>query len=680
MDDLLFGFQYYRAPTPIRENWEGDLRKIAADGFNVVKFWVQWRWNNPAPGIYDFSDLDELMRLSAEVGLKVVLNFIMDVAPAWLYRAYPDCVMETCSGEKLYPTSTMCRQIGGAPGPCFHHTTAAEKKYDFLRVAVDHFKDAPALHSWDIWNEPELTVAIKRVAVMEDIVCYCPHCLAAFRDYLREKYVSLETLNASWGRNYVFWEEIEPPRVRGTTNDMQDWRLFFLDTLTEDAQKRTEIIRKTDASHAVTCHTVPIPLFNSITCASDDFEIAKFCDYFGNSAGSDAFSARMLASVARGKSVINSEIHAVWGSTEVNYRRPDEQSVLRHIAVGLGNGVKGFLFWQYRPEILGLEAPAWGSVGLDGKDTSWHREVIRINRYLQENREIIMSAPAPSADTAVFVDKRNEICMWNVTGDTSCYGNSLRGAFGMLYDNHRNVDFITREEIVDGILSHYRTVYFPVLHYLDRKTASIIFDWIHSGGTAIFEPQLAIIREENGLHESSLPGLGFDTVLGISLEEMHSSVTIDNAYHESRHSENEGFRISSGEVTGWGEKYVCRYRRARDVAVVAEYADGTPACLLSRVGTGRAFVFCSMFAAAYPQHPQNAMLFGKILGFSSELPIGVRRNVISGRGKSIAIIENNTDYRQSILVSDKVVFGEAVREGNLLRLSPRTVMLTERIE
>jgi len=47
--------------------------------------------------------------------------------------------------------------------------------------------------------------------------CRGPHCLAAFRAWLRKRYGSLESLSSSWGRNLVSWEDVFPPltdRVR----------------------------------------------------------------------------------------------------------------------------------------------------------------------------------------------------------------------------------------------------------------------------------------------------------------------------------------------------------------------------------------------------------------------------------------------------------------------------------
>jgi len=94
-----FGSQYYRAPSPHKEEWEDDIKNMAAYGFNTIKFWVQWRWNNPAEGEYNFDDIDRLMELAGKYKLKVMLNTIFDVAPAWIYEKYKDASMITLGGK-----------------------------------------------------------------------------------------------------------------------------------------------------------------------------------------------------------------------------------------------------------------------------------------------------------------------------------------------------------------------------------------------------------------------------------------------------------------------------------------------------------------------------------------------------------------------------------------------------
>ena len=82
--DFIWGAQYYRAPTPDRRYWRQDLANMKELGFTDIKYWVQWRWSHRDENEFYFDDLDELMELANEFGLRVTLNTIFDVTPVWL--------------------------------------------------------------------------------------------------------------------------------------------------------------------------------------------------------------------------------------------------------------------------------------------------------------------------------------------------------------------------------------------------------------------------------------------------------------------------------------------------------------------------------------------------------------------------------------------------------------------
>src|SRR5699024_3917280 len=107
-------------------------------------------------------------------------------------------------------------------------------------------------------------------------------------------------------------------------------------------------------------HTVPMTYFNMVSCCNNDYELADLCDIFGNSTGSSPFSAAFNTSCAKGKRVLNAEIHALGGDTYNRPNIPTFEEIKSHFFIPLARGIKGFLYWQYKPEILGREAPAWG--------------------------------------------------------------------------------------------------------------------------------------------------------------------------------------------------------------------------------------------------------------------------------------------------------------------------------
>ncbi|HBP37638.1 MAG TPA: hypothetical protein DD640_02650 [Clostridiales bacterium] len=652
------GFQYYRAPTPRAECWEADLRKISRDGFNTVKYWVQWRWNVPAQGEYFFADIDRLMDLAQENKLKVILNVIFDVAPAWFIQDHPDSLMITNNHEVITPRALDCRQIGGAPGPCFHHGQARAYKREFLAGTVKRYASHPALYCWDLWNEPELTTGVKRQLSAENLVCYCDNSRHEFIKWLQSKYIDIDCLNKSWQRNYRGWDQIEIPVNHSTFNDMIDWRLFFIDTVTEELRDRVRTAREFDPNHPMMCHTVPLPIFNSITCASDDWALAKECDMFGNSIGSHPLPANILTSAARGKKVINSEIHAAAGNTMTPHLRPSLNDMLRHIFVPLAKGIEGFIFWQYRPEILGLEAPAWGSVDREGKDTDWHLHLKMINSFLKSEADTLRNRKRKTAKIGLYLDPKNEIFIWIGKRSLDLYHASLIGAYHIFHDLNFDVVFIREEDLAGEWIQGLSVLYMPPQFYFNARSAQALKEWVRQGGLIISEPFLGSVQEENGLYSEVIPGYGLDEVFGVRQtgvvsEEMMLSGDPCESKGEASH---ECLLIHCGpaaqDVLAGSQYQVSHQVIHSGVEVAGTFADGSAALFVNRFGQGQAILLGSLLGYSYHREKQveitnfikNALREQGITNDQWDtVPIGIRVDTIEHENEGIIILNNTSD-------------------------------------
>lgn len=678
LNDIIMGFQYYRAPTPAKTEWKKDLKKISKDGYNTVKFWIQWRYNEPKEGQFYFDDIDELMDLARKNGLKAVLNIILDVSPTWFIRDYPEASMITASGERLEGYATEYRQIGGVPGPCLNSEKGDFFKKRFVKKCAERYANHQALLVWDVWNEPELTVGIYREPRPETLVCYCDSCKKAFSSYLKEKYVSIEKLNEVWGRNYADFDEVELPKRRGTTADMIDWRVFFCDTVTNDFRKRVECVKQYDKIHPVMCHTVPIPLFNSISCCSDDFNIAKYGDLVGNSVGSNPLAADMMKSVACGKSVINSEIHACYGSSLNGFRLPDTNDMLRHIFIPMAHGSKGFLFWQYRPEILGNEAPAWGMVGLKGEETKRNELLKSLYSEITARADVVKDFRSASGEVAIYHDKANEIYCWEASFGTELYDNSLIGAYELFYKNNYAVDFISADDFGKK-LKKYRTVYFPSTFLFDEDKTNELLNYAEAGGTVIVEALFAVENQKTGRHCFSIPGCGISEILGVETEEFYSSTMIENGYDGKVFTKADGDKVPffSQNRQLSGAKYLVKTTFGNG-RILASFESGAPAVVEYKTGKGRFVLINTLFAYGYKKYgTDNDLSFIRsVVGqpkayerFSSEA--GLRVDFIEKNGRGFIVFDNTSpsDKTAEISVGYEKILGKCVKTQKGFKVS-----------
>src|SRR5690349_22310760 len=83
------------------ERWGKDFDQIKAVGFNTVKCWVDWATAEPKPGQFDFQNLDLLLRLAHERGLRVIVQIYTDSAPDWVGQRFPDARFVDRSGAVI---------------------------------------------------------------------------------------------------------------------------------------------------------------------------------------------------------------------------------------------------------------------------------------------------------------------------------------------------------------------------------------------------------------------------------------------------------------------------------------------------------------------------------------------------------------------------------------------------
>ena len=99
-DEIIHGTQYYRSPTPLKEEWEGDIKNLKDYNLDVMQIRINWRNNERVEDVYDFSDVDELMDLAEKNGRKVIIKFLLECAPQYVFDKY-DGVRVGPKGERL---------------------------------------------------------------------------------------------------------------------------------------------------------------------------------------------------------------------------------------------------------------------------------------------------------------------------------------------------------------------------------------------------------------------------------------------------------------------------------------------------------------------------------------------------------------------------------------------------
>src|SRR5450759_5319141 len=203
---ILYGADYNPEQWP-EDVWLEDMRLMKLASVNMVSINIfSWATLEPHPGVYHFDKLDRSLDMLAEHAIAADLATATASPPTWMSRLYPDMLPVTRNGTRL--------SHGSRQSYCPNSSDYRRKSAELARRLAERYRTHPALKMWHVNNE----------FGCETQSCYCDTCAAAFRLWLQERYLSLESLNVAWGtdfwsQRYYDWEDILPLRVSSAQNN-----------------------------------------------------------------------------------------------------------------------------------------------------------------------------------------------------------------------------------------------------------------------------------------------------------------------------------------------------------------------------------------------------------------------------------------------------------------------------
>jgi beta-galactosidase len=211
---LYLGAAYYPEHYP-ESRWPEDVRLMREAGINVVRM-AEFAWSTmePVEGQYEFDWLERAIALLGEAGIVTVLGTPTAAPPAWLTSAHPETLAVDEYGRRA--------QHGNRCHFCPNSPIYLDHCRKIATAMAERFGHNPHVIGWQFDNE-------------YNRVCYCEICTARFRTFLREKYGTLDELNARWStaywsQTYFDWSQIPAPIGHHNPGLMLDWKRFITDT------------------------------------------------------------------------------------------------------------------------------------------------------------------------------------------------------------------------------------------------------------------------------------------------------------------------------------------------------------------------------------------------------------------------------------------------------------------
>ena len=549
---IAFGGDYNPEQWP-RETWDEDVRLMRQAGVNLVTVGVfSWALLEPSEGSYDLSLLDDVVGLLHADGIAVDLATATASPPPWFAATYPHTLLTDDRGVRR---GFGARQSYCPSAPEYRRAAAA-----LAATIARRFADHPGVVMWHVNNEYGC----------HNWHCYCEVSAAAFRDWLRDRYGSLDALNAAWGtafwsQRYTEWEQLEPPRAvsyNSFANPTQqlDWWRFGNEAVLDCFRAEAAAVRAV-ASQPVTTNFMSFfkPLdYRSWAgeqdlVSNDHYLLAEDPD----NAQHLAMSADLMRSLAGGQPWLLME-HS---TSAVNWqprnlaKSPGQlaRNSLQHVA----RGADGTLFFQWRASRAGAEKWHSALVPHAGTDSRIWREVVELGATLERIAEVTGSevsdrrvailfdwtswwAAELDSHPSVDVDPLAEARAWHRT----------------LWRRNVTTDVVGPGQPLDG----YRVVVVAVQYLMDDATAEALRAFVEGGGHLIVTYFSGIVDEHDHVRLGGYPG-ALRELLGVRVEEFAPLaaghvVTVDGL----------------GAGTVWAER-----GRSDGAEVLARFTDGPAA-------------------------------------------------------------------------------------------------------
>ena len=512
--EILYGGDYNPEQWP-EEIWQEDMRMLKKAHINMVTLNVfSWAALQPDEDTYCFDKLDRIMEFVRENGLKVCMATSTGAHPAWMAKRHPDILRTDADGKK--------RKFGSRHNSCPNSPTYRLYATRLASELAKRYKDYDNIVAWHISNE-------------FGGECHCENCEKAFREWLKEKYGTIEEMNRCfytdfWGHTFYDWDEVVLPNLlsehmewNGQEKTMfqgisLDYRRFMSDSMMECFKLEYDAIKKEMPDVPITTNLMGF--FKLL----DYQKWAKYMDFISwdsypqptDGPAVTALNHDLMRGIKEQQSfVLMEQTPSVTNWHPYNrLKRPGEMRLLSLQAAA--HGADAIQFFQIRRGIGACEKYHGAVIDHAGRDdTRVFREVAALGEELQALGDAFLEGRTPS-DTAIVFDWDNWWAVEYSAGPSvrMKYLDAVRDYYTAAFEQNIPVDIVS----VEDDISSYKVVIAPLLYMTKTGYADKIRAFVEQGGTFITTYFSGIVEEHDLVLPGGYPGELKD-ILGIWVEE-----------------------------------------------------------------------------------------------------------------------------------------------------------------
>ena len=599
-----------------------DLRLMKLANVNTMTVGIfAWSALEPTEGNYNFEWLDKIIDDVYNQGGRVILATPSGARPAWLSEKYPEVLRTNDRREKMLH--------GGRHNHCFSSPIYREKTQKMNYKLAERYGNHPALIMWHVSNEYSGD-------------CHCELCQENFRDWLKNKYKTIENVNKAWwgpfwSHTYTDWSQIESPSSIGenAVHGLNlDWKRFVTDQTIDFYENEAKPLREL---------TPNVPITTNFMADTDDLIPFQSLNYEKFSKHVDILSWdcypawhndwETTKDLATKVGFINDLYRSLkqqpflimectpsgvnWHN--VNKAKRPGMHTLASMQL-LAHGSDSVLYFQWRKSRGSSEKFHGAVVDHDNSEENRvFKEVSQVGEILDKIKEI--KGSMKHSKVAIIYDWENDWALKDAQGfgkESRRYPQTLQSHYKYFWDKNISVDVVTPQQD----LSKYSLVVAPMMYMMTEETMDRFRDYVKNGGVLVGSYLSGLVNETDLTYLGGWPKT-LQEIYGIDVKE------IDTLYPKDRNSIK--FGNESFEVVDY-----CTIIEAKEAEVLAKYEEdfykNTPAITKNNLEKGKAY-----FIGARTNQEFLSKFYDKIV---KDLDINEVEDFISECGISIQIREN----------------------------------------
>lgn len=515
---FLYGGDYNPEQWPA-DTWPQDIQVFKQADINSATVNVfSWALLEPQEGQYDFSKLDQIVDELAAADFDIVMATSTAAMPAWMFKKYPGVARVDYQGRR--------HVFGQRHNFCPTSPDYQRLASDLVTRLAKRYGDNPRIVAWHVNNEYGGN-------------CYCDHCAAAFRQWLRARYQTLDKLNAAWNMNVWShtihdWDEIVVPNELGDAWGPEgtetivaglsiDYLRFQSDAMLDLFKMEKGIIEQFAPDVPVTTnfHSLPNKMVDYQKWAKAQ-DIISYDSYPAYSM--PTYHPVFLYDLMR---TLKHQPFMLMESTpaQVNWqpyrplKRPGQMRATELQAVA--HGADTVQFFQLKQAVGGSEKFHSAVIAHSGRtDTRAFKEVARLGHDLKKVGSTIKDANI-HAKVGIVFDWSNFWSLEYVDGITQDlqYVPIILDYYRQFYERNIPTDVIS----VDDDFSQYDLVVAPVLYMVKPGLGEKINRYVEEGGHFLTSFMSGMVNSSDNVYLGGYPG-PLEDVTGAWVEESDAVV------------------------------------------------------------------------------------------------------------------------------------------------------------